>query len=154
MKNRTSNLFLLLVALFFLPFYGCSDDKDGSGFVEYTNPMNDNPVNSLSWLGEERKKIIESMHSERTYFDEIYPILSYPVTSNIQWYQHEGKDYFLILNGTIKVDVNYLFLYDSSGERLLGVGSEPSYPQNDKKLEEFMENATHKALLWEYKYVK
>lgn len=58
MKNITLFLFFATIILF-LPITGCSDNNNDAemALVEYTNPSENNPVNTLGWLKEKKETV-------------------------------------------------------------------------------------------------
>ncbi len=162
MKNITLFLFFATIILF-LPVTGCRDDNDDEmALVEYTNPIENNPVNTLDWLKEKKETIIKEVDARYASNGGAAKNLG----GFIEQFAYKGEDYYEIRYGEF-ISGSFLKLkdsmfdfnsnvYDSLGNlcvSIIGgdaVALEPGY----ESFSDFWEVATFKSLLWEYKTKK
>lgn len=115
-------LFFLFVSGIFLSMCSCSDD----GFKEYTNPMDNNPVNALPWL----KEIKESLKQKE---------------SSISLFNYKGNEYYFVQ--LPRDEVPSIVVYDKDGKEFFYIGG--LIPGEYAELyEDFMDNAQFIATLW------
>lgn len=149
---KKSTLFLLLSVIVLLTTTtGCSNDDNDSIFVEYTNPMKNNPASTVNWLRKEKAELkikIEELYQSSKY--------NYP-NGFIKLYNYKGKDYYEVGSIDTKPSHNSGTLnstvYDLQGNSCVSyiggdaIGTQPGY----EDFGDFWETATLKTLLWEYK---
>ena len=147
-----------------MPMTGCEDDDDLT-FMEYTNPMANNPVNTIDWLikakQEAKQWFVIEPSSERIPINEQNGWRDIIWGSYIKWYTYQGEDYYEVRYGMLEMKGGLKFgtlnfqceIYDSQGNvcyRIIGGDAgviEPGY----EHFSDFWSIATFKSLLWEYK---
>jgi len=152
---KKSTLFLLYVIILLIPTIGCSndDDKDRT-FVEYTNPIDNNPVNTIEWLKKEKSEL----KNKTNELEQNHVSVKYNEPSSfIKLYSYKGEDYYEIGWEDKKPSHNWGTLnctvYDLEGNPCVSyvggdaIGTHPGY----ESFNDFWETATLKVLLWEYK---
>lgn len=162
---RKMPAFLLIIAIaMIIPMIGCDDDDDLT-FVEYTNPMANNPVNTLPWLMKAKQVakdwFVVDPNSGATPINEQNGWRDVVWGAYIKLYTYQGQEYYEVRYGglELKSGLKYSFLnfqsyvFDLQGKLCIaiiggdGVAIQPGY----EHLSEFWGVATFKTLLWEYK---
>ena len=162
-------LLFIIAAVMIIPMIGCSDDDDKNNnpeFVEYINPMVNNPVNTIDWLMKKKEEMKLSLdkngYTEWQKNEQInegkYDIIA---GARIKLYAYNGQDYYEIIFGGLDLKEKLKIaifpyncdVYNSQGKlcvSIIGgdaVGTQPGY----EHFSNFWETATFKSLLWEYK---
>ena len=151
--KKLINISIVFMIVSFVSLSGCSNDDDV--FVEYVNPINNNPVNSVEWLIKEKTKVRTQMDSEEDVYRCQSDVLSYPITGYIELYNLEEEDYYLVYCPYISlIGLTTTSAYNASGELYFAVGGCFDYPEHRRLSNNFFNNAISKGRLWEYKFVK
>lgn len=144
---------------------GCDKNDEKIEFIEYTNPMANNPVNSVPWLmtaKEEAKDwFILDPVTGTTRINEQNGWQDIIWGAYIKSYTYQEQDYYEVRYGGLNVKGGLKFgilnfqcnIYDSQGNLCYSItggdagGPLPGY----EHLSDFWNIATFKSLLWEYK---
>lgn len=157
--KRMPFFLLIIAAVMMLSMTGCDSDDDLT-FVEYTNPMANNPVNTIDWLKTAKDEIKQSyiggnIKQER----KSYPNVIWG--GRIRLYTFQEQNYFEIISGGLGLKTELKFaafpsecdIFDSQGNLCVTIvgGDVVSTLPGYEHLQNFWDVATFKSLLWEYK---
>lgn len=159
MKNITLFLFFATIILF-LPITGCSDNNNDAemALVEYINPSENNPVNTLGWLKEKKETVKKEVDVRYATNGGSAKNLG----GFIEQLAYKGEDYYEIrygefITGSSSKLKDSMFdfnsnVYDSLGNLCVSIiggdaiATQPGY----ESFSDFWQVATFKTLLWEY----
>ncbi len=157
--KRMPFFLLIIAAVMMIPMTGCDSD-DNLEFVEYTNPMANNPANTIDWL-KAAKEEAKQRFNKGTPINELNGWQDIIWGAYIKSYTYQEHDYYEVRYGGLNVKdglklgtLNFQCdIYDSQGNVCYSIiggdagGSLPGY----EHLSDFWNIATFKSLLWEYK---
>lgn len=164
--KRMSFFLSIIVAVMMITMTGChSDDENNPEFTEYTNPMANNPVNTIDWLkaakDQAKQRFVIEPGSKGVPFYKQDGQLDITWGAYIKSYTYQEQDYYEVRYGGLNVKgglkfgiLNFqCYIYDSQGNLCYSItggdagGPRPGY----EHFQNFWDVATFKSLLWEYK---
>lgn len=158
---KKTPIFLLIIAVaMIIPMTGCDSD-DNLEFTEYTNPMANNPANTIDWLITAKQDAKDWFNESKDREDAIKNDNNVIWGAYIKLYTYQEQDYYEVRYGGLDVKselklgiLNFQCeIYDSQGNVCYSIvggdsgGPRPGY----EHLSGFWGIATFKSLLWEYK---
>lgn len=150
---KDSYIYLIIIILSATVITSCDKSEDEiPGFIEWVNPVSNNPIQTIDWLKEKKNEVLTYVESEK----DVYLSYDIPhVISYIQSYRYNGAAYYFVFFNMLENPERITFpsiIYTADGKVFMENVPDPKHGyEENKDAEAFFKNATIGNIWWRYR---